>query len=472
MTRKLPDCTHGGRTPLNRRILPPVGQAAALFLLLFALPRVASAVPSFARQTGLACSACHIDPPELTPLGRQFKLNGYTMTGIKVISAKPSKSTPGLQLLSYLPLAAWLEMSTTGLNKPEPGKSNWDYSLPQDVSLFLAGAFATHAGGFIQATYDAQSDHFSWDNTDIRYARNTLLGGQTFVYGVDMNNNPTVEDLWNDTPAWGYPWVASSSTPSPAAAPIIDGTLAQDVAGIGGYAMWDNHLYGAAEIYRSAHLGQPLPNPGTSFNINIRGAAPYWRLAWQQSMGNSYLEFGTYGMHVRSTPNAVVGPTNTYTDVAFDTQFERVLPSMNNDILTLHATYIHENSNLNAFYDEQQASLVAHHLNTFRVDAIYHFGYRYDPGIGYFVTTGTSDPLLYASLDSNGNPVPVSNDRTGDPKNAGVLMNFTYWPVQNVRLVAQYTLYTTFNGSTYNYDAFGRNAGDNNSLYLLVGLIF
>jgi len=106
------------------------------------------------------------------------------MTGIKVISAKPSKSTPGLQLLSYLPLAAWLEMSTTGLNKPEPGKSNWDYSLPQDVSLFLAGAFATHAGGFIQATYDAQADHFSWDNTDIRYARNTLLGGQTFVYGV------------------------------------------------------------------------------------------------------------------------------------------------------------------------------------------------------------------------------------------------------------------------------------------------
>ena len=209
-------------------------QAAALLVLLVAVPRRAEAVPSFARQTGLACSSCHINPPELTPLGRRFKLNGYTMTGIKVISAPPGKSTPGLQLLSYLPLSAWLEMSTTGLNKPVPGSANWDYSLPQDVSLFLAGAFATHAGAFIQATYDVQDDHFSWDNTDVRYAKNTLLGSKPFVYGVDFNNNPTVEDLWNDTPAWGYPWVESGSAPSPSAATVVDGTLAMDVAGIGG----------------------------------------------------------------------------------------------------------------------------------------------------------------------------------------------------------------------------------------------
>ena len=34
----------------------------------------AHAVPSFARQTGLPCSACHYTFPELTPFGRQFKL--------------------------------------------------------------------------------------------------------------------------------------------------------------------------------------------------------------------------------------------------------------------------------------------------------------------------------------------------------------------------------------------------------------
>jgi hypothetical protein len=436
-----------------------------LLAILVAAPGRAYAVPSFARQTGLACSSCHINPPELTPLGRQFKLNGYTMTGIKVISAPPRKGTPGLALLSYLPLAAWLEMSTTGLNKPQPDSSNWDYSLPQDVSLFLAGAFATHAGGFIQATYDVQDDHFSWDNTDIRYARNTLLGDKPLVYGVDFNNNPTVEDLWNDTPAWGFPWYASPSAPTPTATPIIDGALGQDVAGIGAYAMYNNHLYGDAAIYRSAHIGQALPNQGVGFDVNIRGAAPYWRAAWQQSMGNTYFEVGTYGMHVSSTPQAVVGPTNSYTDVAIDSQIERVLPKLNNNIITIHTTYIHENSDLNAFYDAGGASMVAHHLNSFRVNGMYHFGYRYIPGIQYFVTTGNADPLLYPA-DS------VDGSRTGSPNSQGFIFDFNYWPVQNIHLEAQYTAYTTFNGAGTNYDSLGRNASDNNSLYLLFGLVF
>ena len=440
-------------------------QAVALLALLVALPRRAEAVPSFARQTGLACSSCHINPPELTPLGRRFKLNGYTMTGIKVISAPPRKGTPGLQLLSYLPLSAWLEASTTGLNKAEPGTANWDYSLPQDVSLFLAGAFSAHAGSFIQATYDVQDDHFSWDNTDVRYARNTLLGNKPFVYGIDFNNNPTVEDLWNDTPAWGFPFIESGSAPSPSAATVVDGTLEMDVAGIGGYLMWNDHLYGDFEAYRSAHLGGALPNTGEGFDFNIQGAAPYWRVAWQQSMGNSYLEVGTYGMHVASTPDTVTGPENTYTDVAVDSQFEQVLPKLANDILTIHATYIHENSDLNAFYDAGMASLVPHHLNTFRVNGIYHFGYRYIPSVEYFRTTGTADPLLYPAD-------PVDGSRNGNPLGAGLIFNFTYWPVQNVRLAAQYTAYTSFNGASTNYDGSGRNASDNNSMYLLLGLVF
>lgn len=444
-------------------LFPP----AALLICLLATPPRASAVPSFARQTGLACSACHINPPELTPLGRQFKLNGYTMTGIKTISAEPGKGTPGLALLSYLPLAAWLEASTTGLNKPVSGSSNWDYSFPQDASLFLAGAFASHAGGFIQATYNAQDDHFSWDNTDVRYARSTLLRGKDFVYGVDLNNNPTVEDLWNDTPAWGFPWVASPSAPGPggAEAALVDGTLAQDVGGLGVYAMYDDHLYGAATIYRSSHLGQPLPNNGLGFDYNIQGVAPYWRAAWQQSSGNNYLEFGTYGMHVRSTPQAVVGPTNSYTDVAVDAQYERVLPRLANDILTVHGTYVRENSDLNAFFDAQEASLISHHLNTFRINGVWHFGYRYEPGVEYFITTGTADPLLSRYFAIDGNP-------NGDPKSAGILLNFTYWPVQNIRLAAQYTAYTQFNGGGINYNGLGRNASDNNSMYLDLGLIF
>src|SRR3989339_1376959 len=42
----------------------------------------ASALPAFARQTGMACSACHFQKfPVLNSFGRAFKAAGYTMMG-------------------------------------------------------------------------------------------------------------------------------------------------------------------------------------------------------------------------------------------------------------------------------------------------------------------------------------------------------------------------------------------------------
>ena len=39
------------------------------------------ALPSYARQTGQPCAACHTAFPELTPFGRRFKIGGYTLGG-------------------------------------------------------------------------------------------------------------------------------------------------------------------------------------------------------------------------------------------------------------------------------------------------------------------------------------------------------------------------------------------------------
>ena len=86
----------------------------------------------------------------------------------------------------------------------------------------------------MQVTYDSQGDHFSWDNTDIRYANHGgNLFGKPITYGITLNNNPTVEDLWNSTPAWGFPFVGSNVAPGPSAGALINGGLAQDVAGVG-----------------------------------------------------------------------------------------------------------------------------------------------------------------------------------------------------------------------------------------------
>ena len=155
-----------------------------------------------------------------------------------------------------------LDTSFTSIKSPIPTTQNGSFELPQDISLFLSGAWTSHVGSFLQVTYDTQADHFSMDNTDIRYANITKLAGKEFVYGIDLNNNPTVEDLWNTTPAWSYPWIAADWAPTPNASPFINGGLGQDVGGIGAYGMWNNHLYIDGHIYRSNHIGSSLPNSG------------------------------------------------------------------------------------------------------------------------------------------------------------------------------------------------------------------
>jgi hypothetical protein len=423
------------------------------------------AITSFARQTGLPCSSCHTIPPELTPLGRSFKLNGYTLTGLPQIKSKPSHQQAGLTVNRFLPVAVAIPLSFTSTNAPFPGTQNGSVSVPQEIGLYFSGAISSHAGTFTQITYDPRADHVSLDMVDWRYANRRTLAGKDLVYGVDFTTAPTMEDLWNDTPMWGFPWFGSDAAPMPMASSLVDMGLANDVGGVGLYAMWNDHLYGDFTVYRTAHLGADQPTDGAGFPYNIRGVAPYWRVAWQQTMGNNYLEVGSYGMHVASTPGGIMGPQDYFTDVAADAQYERTLPKLGGDTISVHTTYIHENSDLIATYGLGGAAFPQHDLSTYRLDGTYHWGNKYGATLGYFNTWGTADSMLYMQN-------PVDGSANGSPKSDGCIFQLEYWPMQNVALAFQYTDYLNFNGRGTNYDGAGRNASNNNTLYGRVWFIF
>jgi hypothetical protein len=442
-------------------------------VLILCICRDTRAVPSYSRQTGLPCTTCHYAPPELTPFGRKFKLDGYVFKTKAEVTADKDKSKPDhnstLHLLEAFPLSVVFDTSFAATKTPQPTTQNGSFEFPQDFSLFLAGAWADHIGSFAQVTYNSQSDHFSWDNTDVRVANNHDLFGKSFAYGITFNNNPTVEDLWNSTPAWGFPFTASDAVPTPTAAAIVNGVLAQDVAGFGAYGMWNEHFYIAGTVYRSQHIGGPEPNPGSiggvAFPINIRGVAPYWRLAWQTSTKNNNLEIGTYGMHVKSTPGAITGPTDSFTDWAVDFQYDRTIPQWKNDVISFRGSYIRENSSLDATFGTAGASALSHHLNTVQANAEYHYGSKISGTFGLFDTTGTSDPLLYPEAAITGN-------LNGDPRSNGYILNLSWWPQQNVDFAVQYTGYWRFNGGSTNYDGALRNANGNNTVYLLARFVF
>ncbi len=431
---------------------------ASVYLLLGV--QYARAVPSFARQTGLSCNVCHSDPPELTAFGRNFKLHGYVLTDL----TKKDKvgNTRDLLLSKYIPLSAMVIVSNTAFQADQPASQNNAAGFPQQLSIFLAGAFATHFGSLAQVTYTHSDDHFGMDNTDLRYANQHKFAGQNLDYGITVNNNPTVEDLWNSTPAWGFPWISTASGVSPLASPVINGNLGQDVAGVGGYGMWNDHLYADLTVYRTEHAGAPTPVTGTNQSYNIHGVAPYWRAAWQQTWAGNYLEVGTYGIYVSSYPGAISGPQDSYIDPSVDFQYERPFGP---NLLDMHGTWIHEASQLDATHLNKGATTKSNHLNTLKFDSTYHWRTRYTVTGALFSTTGNTDPALYA-------PAALTGSRNGNPDTSGYIAQFGFWPVQNINIDLNYSGYFKFNGSSTNYDGALRSASDNNTAFMALWLNF
>src|ERR1700735_3347817 len=98
-------------------------------------------VPSFARQTGMTCAACHTVFPELTPFGREFKLNGYVLDNIKQITGIDTSARQTLAINSLPPISMNVEISYTHTGAPLPDSAikgalakDGDLLFPDQVS--------------------------------------------------------------------------------------------------------------------------------------------------------------------------------------------------------------------------------------------------------------------------------------------------------------------------------------------------
>jgi hypothetical protein len=417
------------------------------FLFTLLLPGIAKAVPSYARQTGMSCTACHYSFPELNAFGRQFKMNGYTLTFIKTIEAKEdSTKATRLNLLSYLPLSAMVQTSFTQLASDVKGVQNHTVAFPQQMSLFFSGEVTPHLGTFIQMTYDGQS--FGMDNADIRLTNTGPLGKGTIAYGLTLNNNPAVQDVWNTSPAWRFPSATSAAAVNPAKSALIE-SLGMQVAGLGAYALVNNWLFGELTLYRSAQQGAANPADTSSF-MAIKGLSPYWRLAIQHQFDNSYLELGTFGMRSRHFIQGIAGDQDNFTDIGFDFQYERTMPF---GAFTMHSSLITETENRNTLTNPTKLK-----FNTFKIDGNMYLKNGFGATVGYFTKSGTSDPFV-GSL-------------TEKPDSKGLIFQLEYLPWFNTKLSLQYIVYNKFDGSKKNYDGIGRNANANNTLYILAWINF
>jgi hypothetical protein len=465
-------------------VAPTIVLVAALFAVIatmFASP--AQALPSFARQTGQPCGACHTDFAGLTPYGRRFKINGYTNGGGQYRttlfpfddSTKDSKKTyvPPISMMSIVGFTH----TATDLPPPaDPNAPNNNITIAP-LSFFWGGAITDHIGAFSQLTYNGapsaagiSNDPFvhawTWDNTDIRYADSTTLGKMSITYGITANNNPTVQDPWNTTPAWGFPYASSPFWPGfGPAAPIIDGGFAASVGSVGGYVYINDLIYLEASVYRTLSPGAQnalgIDPFGTAGLFN---AAPYWRAAIEPHWGPHWLEVGTFGMIANVHPwaqppgappapvtTATFSQTDKYTDIGFDAQYQY---QGSNFWFTLRGTYIHEQQKLDASFNFLGAANLTNELNEARAYASLAYGNNNRVVLTgqYFNTWGS--PLLVA--DTSGWIAEIAYIPFISSFSPG-------WPWFNARIGLQYTWYEQFAGTTV-------GASNNNTLFAYIWL--
>jgi len=164
-------------------------------------------------------------------------------------------------------------------------------------------------------------------------------------------------------------------------------------------------------------------------------------------------------------PTPLSGPLNRFADVAADLQYQYVGDQHQ---VTLAGTHIHESMTLDA--SVASGTNAKDTLSTTRVWATYYYRRQIGGTLAYFSTTGTTDPGLYPATDP-GTPGVITS-ASGSPDTRGYIAELNYVPWLNVKVSAQYTWYSKFNGAGSNYDGMGRNAADNNALYLLLWLAY
>lgn len=451
-------------------------RVVAVLLVSLVAARTSFALPSFARQTGFECVACHVSWPELTAVGRQFKLGGYTL----VKESTPEQKRPVLSFDKdgappLVPLAAFAQASVTQTAKTDTAGADassfpaQNRAVLQQLSLFLAGRLADHVGAFAQWSYDGVAHHSAVDNVDLRFASHYAGAGLDVAWGLSLNNSPTMSDIYNSTPVWGFPFVSSSVAPVPAASTLIEGGLAQQVAGLSAYSLWNRTVYAELGGYRTADGVFSILRAGVdrSTAAALRGTAPYGRLALQRDWddGVQSAMVGAFGLRVEKYPDPLqpTGTTDTFSDVGFDAQYQYVTSAHR---VSGQLSFIREEQHLDGTFGQGNAANPRNALKSLNGKLTYYYDVKYGVAVGYRRVTGDADSGLYSG------GVAVAGSANGRPDSSAVILELDWLPWRDRRFTLQYTAYQKFNGGTTNYDGFGRNAKDNNSVYLVAWLPF
>ncbi len=474
----------------------------------------AHAVPSFARQTGMDCTTCHMSWLELTNVGRRFKLGGYQLMKQMDDDAKRPLVTFRFDTPPPLiPIAGALQfgitetqrVNTPGVNTANntntPGGFGTDFPsqnefVLQQMSLFINGKLFDHVGCFCQFTYNSGGTTTSIDNFEIRAANTYSKGKFEAIYGLSLNDSPTMSDVWNTTPVFGWPYISSQVNAAPAASPIISQTLQTSAGGLTAYTLLGRTLYAEIGAYHNTdgvlsflHFNVPR---GSRYTLD--GLAPYYRFALQHDWdkGHQSIEFGAFGLQPKvwqpqynlgfafTDTREPTGPSDNYVDRGWDAQYQYIYDKHR---FSWMFSLIDEDSKNNGGTWGNGAANARDHLMAINTKVSYYYRKWYGASFGFQKETGSPDAGLYPNAFNDavnpGGASAVNGSANNSPDSSAYIAELDYLfstsgaqDHRKSRIILQYTAYTQFNGGNNNYAANGRNASDNNFWWLGLWLMY
>jgi len=187
--------------------------ASCIGIMAVTAPKEGAAVPAYARQVGMSCTACHFQRyPQLTPFGRAFKSNGYSQKGKQMTIEDTNLSLP--TTLNASLVSKFRFQKTNGTDNADPLNMG-ELQVPDEAILYLGGRVGKNIG--FQA--------------EISLAGGANLTGfkMPFVFPVDKDYTVSVIPFITDAqgPAYGFELLSTGAVEYARPFEHLDETSAQ-----------------------------------------------------------------------------------------------------------------------------------------------------------------------------------------------------------------------------------------------------
>lgn len=264
-------------------------------LILIGLMNEAQAIPMFGKQTGLDCTACHLQHmPKLNSAGRKFAASGMTVSKmLRDTNSTGMDINPSVMVKSMYE-ETWDKPSATGLIK-EVRTTDGDWAVPKTASLFLGGKVSDNVGAIINLSYkDIESNTIAGK---VVYAKEVSEGylGATVYSSADFGPFSGMENynsgLYKPLRTFDIKKLSNAFQASEIGTGAATG--AQIYYDADKLFTGNDHIFGTVGIYAPAQDNVDMDLSDNAF--------PFARMAYEYPLGDFNFILGAFGIVGGST---------------------------------------------------------------------------------------------------------------------------------------------------------------------------